>query len=394
MKTVVKFLQFDYMRSSRDKREVSVLLEMGANVIILEAGEIQESKMLSNRCEYRIQKILPLSSRQNRLIRKARILKNWTMLARVLRGLDADILSCHDLTALFIGWRSTWFMPKTKRPKLVYDAHEFEVGRNTEAKRGWLKKWLIPRTERFLMKRCAFSIMVNDSIADMVQEAYQCKERPIVVRSTPPYWEIDEHVCNAQRQLYCEQMGTCDKDLQIMYFGEVRKGRGLETLLKVIKNTANCSLIIMGYGESNYIEQLKEQAIELNVANRVLYQASVPADKIWQYAGAVDISMVTIPATCPSYYYMLPNKFFESIQSLTPIIASDFPEVGRIVREYDIGLLVNPDKLEDIVAAIERLRTDKELYERFKKNLKAAKENLCWENEKKVLVEAYNAALF
>ena len=42
------------------------------------------------------------------------------------------------------------------------------------------------------MRRCAFSIMVNDSIADEVQKIHALKQRPVVIRSTPYCWELDE----------------------------------------------------------------------------------------------------------------------------------------------------------------------------------------------------------
>ena len=86
---------------------------------------------------------------------------------------------------------------------------------------------------------------------------------------------------------------------------------------------------------------------------------------------------------------MLPNKFFENIQSLTPVICSDFPEVSRLVKEYEIGLTCDPADIQDINAQIEKMRTDKAFYESCKRNLLKAKEALCWEREKEKLVSAY-----
>ena len=86
---------------------------------------------------------------------------------------------------------------------------------------------------------------------------------------------------------------------------------------------------------------------------------------------------------------MLPNKFFENIQSLTPVIVSNFPEVSKIVDEYNIGIKVDPNSIAEIIEAIEKMRYDKILYATFKSNLKKAKEELCWEKEKKVLEQAY-----
>ena len=74
---------------------------------------------------------------------------------------------------------------------------------------------------------------------------------------------------------------------------------------------------------------------------------------------------------------------------MTPLIASDLPEQRRLIRGYDIGLLVDPEKPEDVAAAIRRMRGDQEFYAACKENLKRAKRELCWENEKTALKEAY-----
>ena len=90
---------------------------------------------------------------------------------------------------------------------------------------------------------------------------------------------------------------------------------------------------------------------------------------------------------------MLPNKFFENIQSETPIICSDFPAVAPIVKEYGIGLTCDPTDLDQLNACVEKMRTDKVFYAQCKENLKKAKKDLCWENEKKALKDAYRAVL-
>lgn len=89
-------------------------------------------------------------------------------------------------------------------------------------------------------------------------------------------------------------------------------------------------------------------------------------------------------------YYSLPNKFFESIQALTPIVASDFPEMRRIIAQYKIGLNCNSDDLNQINSCIERMRVDKEYYRKCKENLEIAKKDFCWENEKKILVNEFS----
>ena len=390
MKKFLKYMLNSYDYASRNKRELSVIKAFNTEILVCDIGSenltIEVDGYIINRRNNKL-------SRYS-IIRKLQILYNWFIKEpRYLRQKNAHCISCHDLVALFIGWLSTWFIAKSKKPLLVYDSHEFEIERNTYGKRSRLSKLIISKLEKFLMNKCAFSIMVNDSIADEVQRIHGLKERPIVVRNIPNYWNIDESVCRKRRQQFCEQLGIPEDTFIVMYHGGVMPGRGIETILKLTETNKNIAAVVLGYSEKSYLEQLKHMAEELHISKRVLFHSAVNIDDLWQYVGAADVGMVTIPPVSKSYYYMLPNKFFENIQSLTPIIGSDFPEISRIINKYDIGLLVNPENAGEIAEAIEDMRTNREMYTRFKTNLKKAKEELCWENESKVLLEAYKKIL-
>jgi glycosyltransferase involved in cell wall biosynthesis len=236
-------------------------------------------------------------------------------------------------------------------------------------------------------------IMVNDSIADEVQRIHQLKEKPIVVRNTPNYWTIDKNVCRKRKQEFIDELGVPEDIFFVMYHGGVKAGRGIENLLMAIQKNKKIAGVILGNGEAAYKEKLKKLVKKLQISDRVLFHRAVDIDILWQYVGAADIGMITIPAVCKSYYYMLPNKFFENIQSLTPMIGSDFPEIRRIILKYEIGLLVNPEKIDEIAEAIEKMRVDKKMYSKFKNNLVEIKKDLCWENERKILEEAYGKFL-
>ena len=60
-----------------------------------------------------------------------------------------------------------------------------------------------------------------------------------------------------------------------------------------------------------------------------------------------------------------------------------------IVDQYGIGLTCDPTDLEEVNQCVEKMRTDKAFYAHCKENLKKAKEDLCWEKEKEILMDAY-----
>ncbi len=383
-KLILKIAPSEWKNESRDKREIGVIKELGADILVLAKGK---KTGVIERIEgfdiYRVS-TRPLGNHIPNTINRIISIFTWAWQARKI---SPDIISGHDIFGVFIGYLSSVFVSKEKRPKLVYDSHEFEIGRNI--KRNKLQILAITYLEHFLIKRCEFCIVVNDSIANEVQRIHKLNKRPIVVRNIPETWQIDAEVCKKKRQDLLKKLNGTVKIL-LMYHGVVGEERGIETLLDVASNIKDVGIIILGNCDSkSYKGQLLNKAKSLKILDRVLFQNAVPIKDLWKYVGAIDVSMVLIAPTSKSYYYALPNKLFESIQALTPVIASDLPEMRKIIAAYNIGFLNAPSDINGIVKCVDIMKNNKTQYDLFKKNLISAKKELCWENEKKILIKAY-----
>ena len=388
---VLKICGSVWKNANRDKREMSVYRELGENVMILVKGENSDKGTKDEVDGFEVHRYStkPLGDKAPKGFNQVLSLFTW---AKYAKKLNPDVISGHDLPGLTIGWISTWF--KRKKPLLIYDSHEFEMGRN--AKRNKFQKFLIKHYERFLMKRCALNMMVNDVIADEVTRIHKLKTRPIVVRNIPNYWNIDDKQCQETRDLLCSQLlemdeKATDKDSMflVMYHGVVTSGRGIEALIELVSKNENIHGVILGSGQPSYVKKLHELVDSYNVKNRILFHEAVNISELWKYVGAVDLSLMMIQGEAKSYYYALPNKFFESIQAYTPIVASDFPEMKRLIDKYGIGLSCDPTDMNVINECVEKMRTDAEFYGKCKQNMTQAKNELCWENEKQVLINAY-----
>lgn len=324
---------------------------------------------------------------KNRVKRHVKMVYHYLRLVAITRKCGADVISCHDIIALGIGYVSTLFQPKKKRPQLVYDSHEFELGRNK--RRNKFERWKVKNLERFLIKRCAGSIMVNDSIAQEVKKIYNLKIAPQVVRNIANYWHIDKETCSQTRELLCADFEFETDMFMIMYHGAVMENRGIEQFIDVVSMNESIVGIILGNGDDIYVESLRKRVKEAGVNNRIQFLSAVPYEELWKYVGAVDVGIVTIPNACQSYFYALPNKLFENVQAITPIIGSDFPEIKKIVKGYDIGMVCDPEKVQELNKCIEIMRTDLKRYEQYKKNVLRAKQELCWEKEQQKLEKFY-----
>lgn len=385
-KLVLKIACNTWENASRDVRELSVIQELGADVLVMAKGEktgIKEN--VSGFSVYRMS-TRPLSNKIPNEINRFLSVFIWAYKARQFKP---DVISGHDLIPLFIGWLSTWFCKKEKRPKLVYDSHEFTI---YAGKRSKVQAFLIMYLERFLIRKCEFTIEVNDLIADEVQRIHKLKDRPIVVRNIPAKWNIDSDVCKGMRKEIMKSFRGYNTFL-IMYHGAIMPNRGIETLIHLVSENPNISAIVLGNGEESFMKKLRNEVEKFSISERFYFHKAVKQNELWKYVGAADVGMILAPALNKNHLYSLPNKFFENIQAETPVICPHYPAMEQLIEQYNNGLVCNPMELKDINHCIERLRLDKELYQNYKENTKKAKEILCWERERTVLEEAYRRLL-
>ena len=64
-------------------------------------------------------------------------------------------------------------------------------------------------------------------------------------------------------------------------------------------------------------------------------------------------------------YYASPLKLFEYMASKTPIVATDLPSTGEILRDGENAVLVEPDDPKALAEGIERTLSDAELAARI-----------------------------
>ena len=199
---VLKICTGTWENASRDQRELGVCRELGADIIVLAKGNIDDRgrKETVNgfsvvRYTTRPCKKLPIS------INRIFSILYW---AKYASTLGADVITGHDISGWTIGWLSKFFNRKNK-PIFVYDSHEFELGRN--AKRNWIQLALIKMWEKKVINDSAFSIVVNDSIADELVRIYKLNKRPVVIRNIPNKWDVDLKVCEETRRELEKMLG-------------------------------------------------------------------------------------------------------------------------------------------------------------------------------------------
>lgn len=371
----LKLVPNDFNNASHDKRELSVAKELGYKVRIFATTKKTENyREVSEGYE-----IWRISTRRFGQARWLTFLNRGVAFLNFVIAIgktDADVISGHDYIATLAAYIANCF--KGRKARIIYDSHEFELYQNPN--RNKFALWLVKCIEGFLLHHVDLALMVGDKIADGVLEIYQLKTRPTVVRNIPQYWHLEPEKSAIIRRQFLEKIGLPTTGFLLMYHGGIMPGRGIEYAIQALPFLPDdMGLVIMGSG---MIENFRALAREIGVAHRVYFHPAVSVTELKDYIGAVDVELVLIQGKyCVSYEYSLPNKFFESIQACLPMICANLPEMGRIVQQWDIGLLVNEDDEKSVAEAVMKLRNDKSLYDRLKKNMEKAKKELCWEKE-------------
>ena len=285
---------------------------------------------------------------------------------------DSDILHCNDLNALPIGVMIKKFF--NKDVKIVYDAHEYETETNGLS---GIQKTLVKKLEKYLMKYVDKTITVSDAIANEYVKLYDI-EKPSLVLNTPPYTQIQK------KDIFRETFDIKKEQTIFLYQGGLSKGRGIGILLDTFKqiNDDKSVIVFMGYG---ILEDIVENASK--EYKNIYFHKAVAPDVLLDYTCSADFGISTIEDSCLSYRYCLPNKMFEYTMAEVPAIVSNLPEMKRVVEENVIGVVVKENTSSGLRDAIEKasLLDQEELHV----NIKKVKETYNWEEQGKVLLEAY-----
>ncbi len=279
-------------------------------------------------------------------------------------SLKADIYHSHDLNTLLVGFIASKFNKST----LIYDSHELCV----EMSSGF-KKIIWRLMESFLIRGVNYTITVNESIASELSHRYKIK-KPLVIMNCAPHLNSPTPKLSNSQPI-------------ILYEGAYMKDRNLTNIIKSAMYIKKGVIIFIGSGEIE--QELKSLTKKLGVEKKIRFVEKVSYKDIMKFIYKCDIGLSIYPKTSLNNYYATPNKLFEYISAGIPVIGSNFPEMKRIIEGNNIGIVVNPDSSEEIGEAINRITSDKKLYEDMKKNIEKVKKIYNWENEVKKLIGLY-----
>jgi glycosyltransferase involved in cell wall biosynthesis len=369
--TVVSDLRFD----ARVWKEARVLRRMGLSVALV--GLTYEIDGTQRRTEEGIQVTeVPFGSRSN-VTRRGRVLSMLRLWREILRT-RAGVYHCHNIHPA----PAVWLATRLRGGRIVYDAHELygDPGRDPSPLRR-IVAWGERRLEAFIVARSERLITTNPGRARLLTERYG-RDDVIVLPNVPQ--RLDE-----VRPL---DPGYPEGAPIVLYQGGIYPEYGIAEAIDATALLDDVHLAILGFGRTAELERLRDRAAAAGVADRVHFYGPRPFDELPRTAAAADLGLVPVKPLDVNLELGDTNKIHDYLMGGLPVVASDLPEIRRIVESGNppVGELFDPASPESIAAAIERALADPELHAaRRKEARRLALEETNWENVAPRLVALY-----
>jgi glycosyltransferase involved in cell wall biosynthesis len=293
--------------------------------------------------------------------------RRWRVL---LSGLGSDLVLVNDAAALPLA-----FAAATDAP-VVFDAHEY-APTEFETSRLW-RLLARPRVRwicRRYLPRLAGMMAVSEGIANRYLRDFAV--RSVVVTNAPRFEALTP--------------SEVHDPIRLVHFGWPDPQRRLEETLaamQLLNEHYRLDLLLAGSGPAGYLDQLCDRA---SGDPRIRFLDPVPMREITRFANAYDIGVFLLPPQHVNQEFTLPNKFFEYIQGrIVPAIGPS-PEMARIVREWDCGIVAADYTPEAFAAAI--AGTSRARLAELKQNVDRAARELCAERNRPIVLDVVARAL-
>lgn len=283
----------------------------------------------------------------------------------------ADLLVANDLDTLLAVYAASFI----KRLQVVFDSHEYFTELPELVDRPCVKKiWTL--LESSLLPRIRYASTVSPSIASEYQQKYGINMH--VVRNVP--YRIE--------QLPLPQISLRQhQEKIIMYQGSLNSGRGLEVAIRAMCFMENSIFVIAGSG---YLEgELHKLVDSLALHEKVKFLGRVSPEDLRKYTVQADLGISLEENMGLNYFYALPNKLFDYIQSRVPVLVSGLPEMMSIVKKYEVGMITDSRDPAQLAKVFSSMLEDNPQRKLWKDHLELAAADLCWEKEEPVLLGLY-----
>lgn len=277
--------------------------------------------------------------------------------------------------------------------KVIYDSHEIFVGTLNQffpSKAKWYKSILYKTAllvmsmlgnwaEKKMVKKADEFVTTSISFKNYFKNKYKRDDIQIVMNCPNIQTANDFYDFRSEYNLSSDSF-------VLLFQGRLNAGRALIEMIESMAYVkSNVHLFVIGDGTLK--KDMQKRTAELSLQEKVHFIDEVPSAELLRYTRGADAGINLQASINISKHLASANKLFEYTHSGIPTIGSDVPENKRIIKKYDLGLLVNNEPKE-IANAINKM--SKMDLSKYKDNCKVAAQEYNWENQEKVILDLIN----
>ncbi len=227
-----------------------------------------------------------------------------------------------------------WLIAKIRGKKIVADVHEDYVQLLKD--RAWAKGWIGFAAK--IVARLATSLAAASdltSVADTQVPPFNAKKR-LVVRNLP-----DSSLLTMSTEL--------SPTPTAIYIGDVRRSRGLFTILETAEKTPGWNFEIIGNLSAAHSEEVKAWKEKSPAANRVNFHGRLAPREAWRFAEKAWVGLTLLEST-PAFVEAVPSKLYEYMSCGLATISTPLPRCIALINQSHGGkIAANSSEVADIL---------------------------------------------
>lgn len=253
--------------------------------------------------------------------------------ARRLAGVTADVVIANDLSALPLALRVASGAP------VIFDAHELSTEEHAQIR--WWRMFAAPHADALLrdgLPRTSGMMTVSAGIAAVYAERYGVA--PLVITNAPIQSALEP--------------SSVDQPIRMIHHGIAVAERRLELMIEamnLIDDRFTLDLMLVP-SQPRYLSRLRRL---VSAHPRVRLLDPIPQRSIVSWCNNYDVGVFVLPPHNGNQLHVLPNKLFEFIQARLAVVVGPSPEMARVVRDHDCGLVTRdftPESLAETLASL------------------------------------------
>ncbi len=281
----------------------------------------------------------------------------------------------------------SWLAARLRGAKLVYDGHELWG----EPYRSGLRAWMMAKAgalvERLMVRTSDVVITTNPSRAEVLRRRHGRHDIEVLA-NVPPL----------EREVAPLDPGYPPGKRILLYQGWIAAHERCfqETIEALSMIDDDVDFVILGFGWDTAREQIRTWASDAGVAGRVHFLPPRPWNELVATAAAATVGLVPIRDGWLNHRLGDTNKLHEYLMGGLPVIASDLPEIRRVVTMTTppVGELFDPSSSRSIAEALRViLRDPEQLAARRIQARRLAEQHLNWGIEERRLLAIYDRLL-